>query len=454
MKSTKPPNVIFIIADDHRYSAIHENGDPTVKTPYLDALSRSGVSFHRNYIMGGMRAGVCVPTRAYIHTGANPFRAVTKIPGTQYDYSTEIDSNLALMGETFRRFGYTTHGIGKWHNDKASFNRSFQSGSSILLKGMCDHNRVPIRAYDPTGQYPDDAISIADEFSSVLFANAAIDFLETRKKRETPFFLYVAFTAPHDPRTPPPAFRDMYPFSKIALPPNFMPRHPFDNGELSVRDEQLAPLPRDEDGIRQHIAEYYGMITHLDEQIGRIVDTVERLSQRENTIIVYTADHGLSVGQHGLMGKQNLYEHSVRVPMILNGPNLPSGKRIDALTYSYDLFPTLCERCRLAIPECVESKSLIPLIQGSGKSIRDSVFAAYKQFQRMVCDGRWKLIEYRIHGERYTQLFDLESDPYEIRNLASRNEQSSRIVSMRKLLHEWQRAVEDPVPINSPVKSA
>ena len=450
MKSAKPPNVVFIIADDHRYSAIADNGDAIVYTPCLDALSRSGVSFHRNYIMGGMHAAVCVPTRACIHTGINPFRALAKSPGEPCDYSIEINHDLTLLGETFGNFGYTTHGIGKWHNGKASFNRSFQNGSTLFFKGMCDHNRVPIQSYDPTGRYPDGEIRIGGKFSSVLFADAAIDFLESRLDSEVPFFLYVAFTAPHDPRTPPALFRELYPISKIPLPPNFLPAHPFDNGELFVRDEQLAPHPRDGESVRKHLAEYYGMISHLDEQIGRIVDTVHRLCHREDTIIVYTADHGLSVGQHGLMGKQSLYEHSVRVPMILSGPKLPPGKRIDALTYTHDLFPTLCALCRLPSPGSAESKSLMPLIRGSRQSLCESVFAAYKRYQRMVCDGRWKLIEYRVHGEGHAQLFDLKNDPYEIEDLAGDGGQSSRIAALRELIIDWQRAVEDPVPFEFP----
>ena len=439
------PNVVLLIADDHRYSAIGDNGDPTVKTPYMDALSRSGVSFHRNYIMGGMRSGVCVPTRACIHTGFNPFRAVARSAGGQYNYSIAINPSLALLGDTFGRAGYSTHGIGKWHNGKVSFNKSFQGGSTLFFKGMCDHNKVPVQSYDPTGRYPDDEISIGGKFSSVLFADAAIDFLESRPDSSRPFFLYVAFTAPHDPRTPPSPYRDIYPISKIPLPPNFMPEHPFDNGELFVRDERLAPHPRDKKSIKQHIADYYGMISHLDEQIGRIIDTAECLNQRENTVLVYTADHGLAVGQHGLMGKQNLYEHSVRVPMILSGLNLPPERRVHALTYAYDLFPTLCGLCQLPIPEGVEGVSLIPLIRGSTRSLHDTVSAAYKQYQRMVCDGRWKLIEYWVHGVRHTQLFDLERDPHEIRNLAGQNGQSSRIRSLRESLKEWQSAVQDPV---------
>ena len=227
-----------------------------------------------------------------------------------------------------------------------------------------------------------------------------------------------------------------------------MPEHPFDNGELFIRDELLAPHPRDEKSIRQHISDYYGMISHLDEQIGRIVDAMESLNQRENTLLVYTADHGLAVGQHGLMGKQNLYEHSVRTPLILSGPNLPPGRRVHALTYAYDLFPTLCGLCRLPIPKSVEGVSLVPLISGTTRKLHDTVSAAYKQYQRMVCDGRWKLVEYRVHGVRHTQLFDLERDPHEVENLAGQNGQSSRIRSLRESLKEWQRAVQDPVNLS------
>src|SRR5439155_24083768 len=117
----------------------------------------------------------------------------------------------------------------------------------------------------------------------------------------------------------------------VALPPNFLPEHPFDNGELRVRDELLAGFPRTPDEVRRHIADYYGMISHQDAWMGRVLAAAP-----DNTIVVYTADHGLALGQHGLMGKQSLYDHSIRVPLIVSGPGLPSGRRVDALTCHAD----------------------------------------------------------------------------------------------------------------------
>jgi arylsulfatase A-like enzyme len=195
-----------------------------------------------------------------------------------------------------------------------------------------------------------------------------------------------------------------------------MPEHPFDNGEMRVRDELLAPFPRTLDVIREHIAAYYAMITHLDHHLGRVLDALEARGELGNTIIVLAGDNGLAVGQHGLMGKQNLYEHSVRVPLVVAGPDVPQGRRTDALVYLHDVMPTTLELAGLPIPGTVESASRVPLVRGESTEGLDTVFAAYMGVQRMVRDRRWKLIRYPQVGE--TQLFDLANDPWEVQNLA------------------------------------
>ena len=141
---------------------------------------------------------------------------------------------------------------------------------------------------------------------------------------------YVALTSPHDPRTPPPPYDRLYDPTKIPLPKNFYPIHPFDNGDLNVRDEQLLPTPRTPEAIKKEIALYYGMISEMDAQVGRILVTLEKEGLMENTLIVFAGDNGLAVGQHGLLGKQNLYEHSIRVPMIFSGPGIPKNKKEDS----------------------------------------------------------------------------------------------------------------------------
>ena len=232
----------------------------------------------------------------------------------------------------------------------------------------------------------------------------------------------------------------MYPTSAMPLPPNFAPQHPFDNGELNIRDERLAALPRDPEEVRRHIAEYYGMISHLDQQLGRILRVLEETGQAGNTLVIYLADHGLAVGQHGLMGKQNLYDHSIRVPLILAGPGIPSGRRPGGLVYSHDAFPTLCELTGIATPDTVEVQSLRRQweLDASGREV---VFAAYKELQRMLRRDTWKLIEYTVPGQPLRrQLFDLTTDPCEMHNLVLEPAQQKRVAEMSAEL-ERQRAL-------------
>ncbi|GAF96928.1 unnamed protein product, partial [marine sediment metagenome] len=291
------------------------------------------------YIMGSMSGAVCMPSRAMLMTGRTLFR-LEGSGGT-------VPEEQVTMPETLQKAGYNTFETGKWHQDRATFKRCFTHGSKIFFGGMSNHYKVPVNDFDPTGEYPKEKIySDEGKHSSELFSDAAIRFLRDYAD-DKPFFMYVSFTAPHDPREMPVEYLDMYDSDKIPLPENFMPEHPFDNGELIIRDELLAKFPRTPEEIRTHIAAYYAMITHVDAQIGRILDTLKETGNAENTIIIFSGDNGLAVGQHGLLGKQNLYEHSVHVPLIISGPGMPVGEKRDALCYLFDIFPTLCDQGRI-----------------------------------------------------------------------------------------------------------
>ncbi|MFW6336954.1 MAG: sulfatase-like hydrolase/transferase, partial [Phycisphaeraceae bacterium] len=246
-----------------------------------------------------------------------------------------------------------------------------------------------------------------------------------------------------DPRTMPQRFLDMYDPDSIELPENYLPVHPFDNGELSVRDEKLAGLPRTESEVRRHIAEYYAMITHLDHEMGRVFETLEATGQLENTVVVFAGDNGLAVGQHGLMGKQSLYDHSVRVPLIMAGPGVPKNQRSDSLCYLLDIFPTLCDLLGLDTPDSVEGKSLKPCFDDPSATARDLVHLAYRHLMRGVSDGKHKLIEYAVDGHRRTQLFDLEQDPWETKDLIDHPDQGETVTRLRKEVEKWREELND-----------
>jgi arylsulfatase A-like enzyme len=236
----------------------------------------------------------------------------------------------------------------------------------------------------------------------------------------------------------------MYPPDKVPLPRSFLPQHPFDNGELQVRDEKLARLPRTPEEMRRHLADYYAVISFMDAQIGRILAALEKNDQARNTIIIFSSDSGLAVGGlHGLMGKQNLYEHN-KPPLLIHGPGIPKGKS-EALVYLFDLFPTLCDLTGTPTPTGLDGQSLLPILKGEKTKVRDSLFGAYRDCQRMVRDERWKLLKYNAAGVRNVQLFDLANDPDEVTNLAADPRHREQVIRLEKLLVDAQKWAGDPL---------
>ena len=336
--------------------------------------------------------------------------------------------------------GYATFATGKWHNGRGAFRRSFQAARSVLFSGMSDHVDVPVVDLEPDGFSEKRSAKV---HSSELFANEAVRFLEEHD--DGPYFLSVAFTAPHDPRDPPRPWAHRHYADLPALPPNFLPQHPFDNGFLVVRDEALAPWPRPRDVVRQQLAEYYGLVEHLDAQVGRILDAIAARDDAAPTLIVYVADHGLALGSHGLLGKQSLYEHSMRAPLVVVGPGIPEGESTMALTYLSDLYATLLTAAGVDhVADRRFSRDLTRLSRGEGEA-RDSLFLSLGATQRAITDGRWKWIRYpKVDHE---QLFDLSSDPNELVNLAGRPEHALRCEALEERLVEWQRAAGDELPL-------
>lgn len=425
------PNVLVLISDDQRPDTIAALGNPHIDTPNLDRLAREGFSFSRAYCMGSMSGAVCLPSRAMLNSG----RTLWRVPMDLKDTPT--------WGQTMRQAGYATFGTGKWHNGRESFTRSFEYGASVFFGGMSD--QFDVAAHDPDGKggftrTPD----TKGRHTSELFADAAVRFVQDRRDDPRPLFVYVSFTAPHDPRTPPRRYLDKYDQANLPVPANFMPEHPFDNGEMKVRDEQLAPWPRTESIVREHIAAYYGMISHMDEQIGRILEAWNAAGRGENAIIVFTSDHGLAIGSHGLLGKQNLYEHSTGAPLIVHGRGVPHGGSSKAFAYLLDIFPTVCEMAGVEPPAGVEGRSLYPIVAGRQTSVRDTIFTAYKDVQRAVRDERWKLLVYPKVGR--SQLFDLQSDPYELHDLSADAAHAEHRDRLHERLHDWQRELGDDLP--------
>ena len=434
----KPPNIIFLFADDQRADTIGAHGNPHIQTPNLDQLAAEGYSFRRNYCAGSFSGAVCVASRAMLMTGRHWMNLPANKPASNWGDARVLPELLTSAGN------YNSFIIGKWHNGRGTLAKSFTNGRSIYMGGMANHADFQVQDLSDGQLGPKRK---AGGFSSTLFADEGVEFIQNAGA-DQPFFLYVAFMAPHDPRNPPEKYRQMYYKQRPPLPVNFLPQHPFTNAPqtTSGRDESLAPWPRTAEIISDQLCEYYGLITHLDEQVGRVLEALKKSPHAENTIVIYTADHGLAMGSHGLLGKQNVYEQSMRCPLILSGPGIPKGKSSDALTYVHDLYATICDVADVEEPNGVDSRSLTPIMNEKVASIRDSLFLPFQDNQRTIRNDKWKLHVYPKINHHL--LFDLSSDPHEINNLAENPGHNADIAKMQNLLETWRRRLGDPYPLS------
>ena len=445
------PNFLFLIADDLTHNAIRAMGNSEVDTPNLDRLIRRGCAFTHCFHQGAWLGAVCVASRSMLNSGLTGFRVQQHFEQTP------------LWGETFAAAGYRTAIVGKWHLSKPALDRSFQDSGTVFMGGMYEsgpeayHRPAPGNNWNPwdpafQGQWmhsrpfqPDAPDAV--KHSARIWAECAAEKLAALAARPDPFFLYVGFTSPHDPRQAPKEFVDRYPAGKIALPANYQPDHPFDQGDRKVRDELLAPFPRSRNAVQVHRSEYYAHITYLDHQIGLILDALEKSGKAARTYVIFTADHGLAVGQHGLMGKQNLYDHSTRIPLVVAGPGVSGGRRVDALVYQHSVFATTCELAGVALPKTVEFPGLAPWLRGAKGPAHEAVFCYYRDFQRSIRTRRHKLIVYPKAG--VTQLFDLKHDPWETRNLAADPRHSGLAASLGRALRQHQQDLGDPLRLDA-----
>lgn len=451
------PNILLLFTDDQTFRTVHALNNPEVRTPNMDRLVRRGTTFTHCFNQGGWHGAICVASRAMLNTG-------------RYLWTCGGDDcgDWPLWGETLGKAGYDTFMTGKWHNQNPALQRSFKTvgptGGGMLPSkdpNAKEHKKQGIvmdpydRPREGDSWSPSDTsleghwLKVNGEtvHSSVRWANAAIDYLDHHAvQSDNPFFMYVAFHAPHDPRQAPTEFEDMYPPDKVEVPPNYLPEHPFDQGDHKLRDELLAPFPRTEHAVQVQRSEYYAIITHVDQQIGRILDALDKSGKADNTIIIFSADQGLAVGQHGLMGKQNQYDHSVRMPFVICGPGIDAGRKIDALIYLQSLFATTCDMAHIETPKTVQFPSLVPLLTGSKEKLYDSIYGAYRNLQRMVRTERYKLIRYPQVNE--VQLFDLQEDPWETKDLAEDPRYADTVHQLDEQLHHWMKETGDKLELD------
>ncbi|SHG56769.1 choline-sulfatase [Fodinibius roseus] len=468
----QPPNIVFIFADDLGYHEVGAYGNDEVRTPNIDGLAEQGLQFTRAYNMGSWSPAVCVPSRTMLNTGRYVWEA-QKLRKKEYRSWHE---NQRFWSQRLKQAGYETYFTGKWHVPGLDPHELFDQVMHVR-PGMPNQTEA---GYDRPHKNKKDEWSPYNRkyegfwkggihWSEVL-RNDAVNFIEHASGRESPFFMYLAFNAPHDPRQSPREFVESYNPEELKVPKNFLSEYPYKNpmgaGRVDqgnrphppgtseeeiessqyLRDERLAPFPRTEYAVRVNRQEYYAIISHLDAQIGFILDELEANGKLDNTIIVFTADHGLAVGQHGLMGKQNMYEHSLRVPFIMNGPGIPAGQKNDTPIYLQDVTPTTIELAGGQVPETYQFQSLLPLIRSEDVQLHPAIYGAYLQHQRAVVEWPYKLILYPDIAE--IRLFNLEEDPYEMHDIADLAKSEPIIRRLMQRLANLQNETGDELDLS------
>ncbi len=418
-KSVERPNVLFVLTDDQHFRALGAAGNPEVRTPNIDRLAKDGTYFTRCHVSNP----ICTPSRAAMLTGQYGFHN-----GVTF-FGQTINPGTPTIGPLLMQQGYRTGYVGKWHNDHRPTHYGFEYMRNVFLGGMHDYESIPV--VQGSRDRPQEIYRNPTE----VFTDGALDLLEG--PLQDPFALFLCYTAPHDPRTPPPEYEALYPPEQVTLPPNFMPMPRFDTGTLGIRDERLLERPLDPLEVRREIGRYYAMITHIDDQLGRVFRFLDQSGRLRNTVIVFAGDNGLTLGAHGLLGKQTMYEEGIRVPLIIRGPGIRTGHRCHALVDLMDIMPTMCDFTGADIPPEVDGMSLEPFTAGRETKERESIFCHYEDLFRMVKTDRYKLILH-LRTDR-EEMFDLYSDPLELRDLSRSRRHQAIQGKLRRLLADWRK---------------
>ena len=443
------PNIVFIFADDQCFETIRELGNQEIETPNLDRLVRQGTTFSHAFNMGSWSGAVCVASRTMLNTGRFVWNA-----NAVHAKSEQEREQGRWWSEYMKQAGYRTYMTGKWHC-KANADKAFDVARDIR-PGMpkataAGYNRPAADGSDPWS--PSDpkfgGFWEGGTHWSEVVANHATDFFSDAGKHESPFFMYLAFNAPHDPRQSPAEYVARYPASSILIPDNFQPLYPYAS-EIGcgpkLRDERLAAFPRTPESIQVHRQEYYAIITHMDAMIGRVLDALNASGKADNTWIFFTADHGLAVGQHGLLGKQNMYDHSVRVPFIVAGPGVAKNQRINEAIYLQDVMPTTLELAGIEKPKHVEFNSLLPMLAG-GQSPYDSIYGCYLKKQRSIRTDQYKMIAYP--AAKTLRLYDIKHDPLEKNDLAQEPGMKPILADLFRRLIALQDKMNDDLDLSA-----
>ncbi len=449
----KRPNVLFIIVDDQSpFDLKAYNPDTICDTPNIDRLAVEGMTLDGAYHMGSFSGAVCTPSRHMVMTG----RTVWHLPIGPGARTCPPKYEQYSMAAVFNNAGYDTMRTCKRGNSYAAANGQFTVVKDATKRGG------------------------TEESGSAWHGAQVLDYLNEREntKDEDPFLIYFGFSHPHDTRDGTPELlakygatnhtdKDNLPTEnpkQPAVPVNYLGAHPFHHGHPGLRDEVSVSgvwEKRDPQTIRNEMGREFACNENIDIQIGKVLKKLDQMGELDNTYIVYTADHGMAIGRHGLQGKQNLYQHTWRVPCIVKGPGIKAGTRSTGNTYLLDSLATICDLTGVSPPEHNEGTSYKPVLFGQEDTMRDVLFGVYnggtKPGMRCVKQGDWKLIKYDVmDGEiRETQLFNLAQNPHEfiaehnkgdarLTDLAENPEHATKLAEMEALLLAEMRRLDDP----------
>jgi len=443
------PNILFIFTDDQAYKTIRALGNNEIYTPYLDSLASAGITFTNAFNMGSWQGAVCTASRAMLMSGLPLWDAqrADNGRGGQTAPSTMWINDLQKMG-------YETYMSGKWQGRtdvKSIFDHVLHANNGGPSQTPEGYNR-PLSPTDTLWQPWNENYGgfwKGGRHWSEVMADDGTTLIALAAKENKPFFIYLAFNAPHDPRQAPKKFVDLYPIDKISLPANFLDDYPYKEkigAGMTSRDETLAPFPRTPYAVKKQIQEYYAIISHMDEQIGRILRALAGSGKSSNTVIFFASDHGLAVGHHGLMGKQNMFDHSMRVPLIVTGPGLPKGEQRTQQIYLQDIMATTYELAGVAKPASVYYKSFLPLIKNNNApAAYPEIYGGYINLQRMIRTDRYKLIVYPEVPK--ILLFDLKKDPGEVHDVSEQLSYKTVVEDLKLRLVRQQQQLNDTLDL-------
>jgi len=434
------PNVLFLICDDLNCD-LGSYGHPLVKSPHIDRLARQGVRFENAYC----QYPLCGPSRASFMTGLYPDQTLVHRNAI---YIREHVPNVQTMSQMFRNAGYFATRIGKIyhynvpkHIGTSGHDDPYSWDYTINPRGRDKDDEPLIFSLRP-GSFGGTLSWLAadgtdEEQTDGIAATEATGLLKQHAEKGDPFFMAVGLFRPHTPFVAPKKYFDMYPLDEIKVPAvrdGYLDTLPKPARQSVTRKKEQVNLP--DDLARKAIQAYYASITFADAQLGRILETLEETGLSKNTIIVFTSDHGYHMGEHGHWQKTTLFENAARVPLIIAGPEVKAaGKSTKTPAEMVDFYPTLAELCGLKPPPYLSGVSLAPVLDDPTATPRSSALTQYANGYS-IRTNRFRYTEWGDDGAEGAELYDHESDPQEMKNLATMPEHAATVKQLSKQLSQ------------------